>query len=599
VRKDISTMFCNGDFVLAPTFRGYKDVMQFMSVAGIKDANNGDGCRRPLTALSAPTGLYRYVFIARTDAAKALQVEFDLQPQTDDDLNHGIHPRSGKPCREGSDRFPVVQCYAHPYSVSNFAYKMLWRHSTTLSAQWHTLVSHIVDQWELQRIVPPRWFVEDKFTFSDDITLDTTEATGYDPLLAPQNPVASRSVTALGGCHIPLDSYRQKVTAWVLDVDADEPPPEEKPPRIAYKLRRSERLRAKACPYSRSSPSRSGPPPSPTRNGPRTILACRRDLICRPPAWVERNGDFPTHRFSSNDWAYFFHNVSLAYAPQKRTYGVRTELTRRSQLASPSGTYRYVFIAYTEAARALQVELKLRPPTKEDMNGGIYPLDNKPCLAGSDQFPVVECCTHPYSISTLADRTFCKRSTLLTAQWHALVGHILYQRVNQALNPPRWFVDAPKCGDDDVELTPSEASGYQLSSGGKYPVPEPGALLSNADVSATDFRIAIADWVCNKKDPKAAPPKEHPILTTYKTRRSERLRAKARPCDRPPTPDRPPPSPTRNVPRALATCRRDLTRSPPAWAGHNGNFPTGRFSSNDWAYFCYNVNLAYTPSMDT
>ncbi|KAL1745095.1 hypothetical protein HDZ31DRAFT_63502 [Schizophyllum fasciatum] len=273
----------------------------------------------------------------------------------------------------------------------------------------------------------------------------------------------------------------------------------------------------------------------------------------------------------------------------------RSQRRPSTALASAKGTHRYVFIACTDSARRLQVELKLQPQTQEDLNGGIFPLDNKPCLEGSDQFPVVECCTHPFSISTLANRTFYWRSTLLTGPWHALVADITYLRINKSLDPPHWFFDTPKCGEDDVELTPSEATGYQLSSGGKYPVPEPAAILRNADVPESDVRKAVADWVCNKIDPKAAPPKEKPIRIAYKVRRSERLRAKACPYERSPTVNGPPPSPTRNGPRAIVTCRRDLTHLPPAWAEHNGEFPTYKFSSNDWAFFCHNVNLAYTP----
>ncbi|KAL1745092.1 hypothetical protein HDZ31DRAFT_63499 [Schizophyllum fasciatum] len=268
-------------------------------------------------------------------------------------------------------------------------------------------------------------------------------------------------------------------------------------------------------------------------------------------------------------------------------------------MASPEGLYRYVFIPCTDAARALPEEFKMKAQTLDDLNGGICPVDSKPFRPGSDSFPVVECCAHPFSVSRLAWKALCKRTTPLISQWHVLVLRIIEQQYKEDIRPPQWFVDASKYGHDDEELTPSEASGYLLSSCGKYPSPDPASIFHDISIPETDSRKAVADWVCNKIDPKAAPPKEKPIRIAYKVRRSERLRAKVCPYELPLSPEGPTPSPTRNGPRAIVTCRRDLTHLPPAWAEHNGEFPTDRFSSNDWAFFCYNVNLAYTPPAGT
>lgn len=61
-----------------------------------------------------------------------------MQPQTDDDLNYGKHPLLEKDLVVGSDAYPVVESYAHPYAVSTLATRGFdRRRSTALSAQWH------------------------------------------------------------------------------------------------------------------------------------------------------------------------------------------------------------------------------------------------------------------------------------------------------------------------------------------------------------------------------------------------------------------------------------------------------------------------------
>ncbi|KAL1713361.1 hypothetical protein EV715DRAFT_296176 [Schizophyllum commune] len=269
-----------------------------------------------------------------------------------------------------------------------------------------------------------------------------------------------------------------------------------------------------------------------------------------------------------------------------------------TSIASSQGLYRYVFIPCTDAARALQERYKLQPQTQEDLNHGISPLDNKPFPVGSDQFPVVECYTHPFSISKLAYRQLRYKCTILTGQWFALTGNLKNIWYNKDIKVPQWFIYSPKVDEYDEELTPSQASGYDPTpSSGVYAI-EPTIILREPRIPDTDPRKAVADWACNKIDPEAHPPPELPPSPQYELRRSARIHRRACP-ESPPPPchSGPPPSPTRNVPRALATCRRDLRQHPPAWVKRNGRFPTHKFSSNDWSYFYYSLNLASIDSV--
>ncbi|TRM61361.1 hypothetical protein BD626DRAFT_434616 [Schizophyllum amplum] len=302
----ICRMYLRGEFILAPTFRAYVDAMHFMERSGIKHRKENDRSpRRPLTALASHEGLYRYVFIPYTDAARALQDEFKLQPQTEENLNGG----DGTRCLEGSDQFRIVECYAHPFSVATFADKIFWKRSTSLTAQWHACVCNLVSQWRGGRIKPPRWFIDEPKYGIDDSDLSGTEASGY-LLRAPEEIRAPEPVNILRDLHVADDNYRKKACKWISNIGPEFDPIEENPPpepvRSPVQLRRSERLRNRLGPYAR--------PPSPQRKA--TWVSCFRDPVHKPPAWVKRNGCFPTSDFSSNDWAYFRYGVALA-APNK------------------------------------------------------------------------------------------------------------------------------------------------------------------------------------------------------------------------------------------------------------------------------------------
>ncbi|TRM61338.1 hypothetical protein BD626DRAFT_85247 [Schizophyllum amplum] len=306
-RKDICQMYARGEFVLAPTFRLYLDALDFLERAGISNRKDTDrSTRRPLTALAASEGLYRYVFIPCTEAARALQKEFHLPRQNISDLNDGVYPVGNRPSCEGTEELCIVESYAHPFSIATFANKMLQYRSTFVSGQYHACVLRLVNKWHPKRIRTPQWFIDEpKFAF-DDVDLTHSEANGY---FVPQlEGSAPEPVRILHDTTIDDEDYRKRVSVWVLRVDPKSKP-EPEPPRSPLALRRSDRLREKACPYASRSPPRCTTPLSPPRRVPHALRY--RDPFRRPPAWTKRNGGFPTPRFCSNDWAFFRYHVAL------------------------------------------------------------------------------------------------------------------------------------------------------------------------------------------------------------------------------------------------------------------------------------------------
>ncbi|KAL1678804.1 hypothetical protein EV122DRAFT_290057 [Schizophyllum commune] len=318
LRKDINEMFRAGEFVLVPTYRTYLDTMRFIEFAGQKARRTAhQHSRRPMSALAPASGLYRYVFIPTTDAARALQDEFHLKPQTQDDLNGGISPVYNKPYLPGSDQFRVVECLTHPFSICSWAYAMLFTCSTPLTSQWHALCGRIARQWQHQRIKPPTWFLAAPKYTQDDEALTPSEATGY--VVPDHRPRVHDPIEILKNVAIGEDNYCKKCAKWTLGVPPDAPPPEEDPPHSVYRERRSVRIANRAHPYHRppKSPAAAeedcfGPLPSPTRKGRRALQTCKRDPIKNPPSWAARDGNYPTQTFCSNDWAYFRYNVYLA-----------------------------------------------------------------------------------------------------------------------------------------------------------------------------------------------------------------------------------------------------------------------------------------------
>ena len=144
---------------------------------------------------------------------------------------------------------------------------------------------------------------------------------------------------------------------------------------------------------------------------------------------------------------------------------------------------------------------------------------------------------------------------------------------------PRWFIDLPDMEDDDITVASSQALGYTITSQGKNDEDRVKVVYEGDDI----LLPRVSDWA-QLVDPGFIPEEQPPI------RRSERIRRRYNPYG--------------NL--GHATCMLDPVRGapwptsedanpiqfPPAWTTRSCRFPTHTFSSNDWAFFCYNVGLA-------
>ncbi|KAL1743422.1 hypothetical protein HDZ31DRAFT_40932 [Schizophyllum fasciatum] len=318
MRKDIAQLYATYQFILAPTFKTYLDVMEFLTRTGVKHrADKDKSPRRPLTALTPPTGRYRYVFIPMTDAARELQAKLNLQRQTKEDLAGWLHPLFNLPIMEGTEDYPVVECFCHPYSLCTLATHAFdyYEVGSTLNSQWSTCAQFIINQWRISITHVPQWFIDAPDMEDDDITVTGAEAEGYSIPSLSQASAERRRVV-----YDDEEIVQAKVSSWVGDVDPNSVPEEQPPvPRSPLQLRRSERLKNKAHPYGSSSMHT---PLSPVRKAPRP-LPSDSDPVAAPPAWAKRSGWFRTRQFSSNDWAYFHHNVGLAAPTRHRSRYLR------------------------------------------------------------------------------------------------------------------------------------------------------------------------------------------------------------------------------------------------------------------------------------
>ncbi|TRM61325.1 hypothetical protein BD626DRAFT_599308 [Schizophyllum amplum] len=283
--------------------------------------------------------------ITSPKAAHALQKQFKLQAQTDENLNGGIHPLDGNPLVPGSDRYPVLECYAHPFSISAYADKAFsmrrrkpltdrWYALThqwyALTHQWYALTRWILAQWEQKLIKPPQWFIDEPKLGEDDSELSATEAMGY--CVTPLTIAGidgdnndERYWTKVEHYWTKVEHHWTKVNLWVNNVDPDAPDPNAPLPAVTEDP--SITLLRSGAPHSVRSP-----PPRPVwvgemrrpawaqRNAPAWAKCdppawAKRDppawAKCDPPAWAKRDGQYPTPTFSSNDWAYFCHRITL------------------------------------------------------------------------------------------------------------------------------------------------------------------------------------------------------------------------------------------------------------------------------------------------
>ncbi|KAL1666324.1 hypothetical protein GGF50DRAFT_113304 [Schizophyllum commune] len=161
-RRDIAHLYASFQFILAPTFKMFLDILDLNQRAGILRRTDDDiSPRRPLTALTPPSGFYRYVFIPMTDAARQLQKEFNLAPQTEEDLNGGLDPRSKS----------TLAVHASNYCDD-------W--ATPVTAQWSLCTLRIVDLWHhFKARGVPWWFIDSPGMDEDNITVTSREGAGY------------------------------------------------------------------------------------------------------------------------------------------------------------------------------------------------------------------------------------------------------------------------------------------------------------------------------------------------------------------------------------------------------------------------------------
>ncbi|KAL1743430.1 hypothetical protein HDZ31DRAFT_65037 [Schizophyllum fasciatum] len=311
-REDIAHMYSTFQFTLVPTFQTHLKIMDFSKRAGVTRRSPRDKSpRRPLTALTPSNGFYRYVCIPFSTAARKLLDELKLQPQTKEDMAHGLNPGTGRPWLEGSEAYPVVECFCHPFSACTLAEHAFEynKFGNRFTSQWSITVFKVIDQWSVDVTNVPQSFINASRMDQDDITVTSSEEKGY--------TISSRSACCAERRRIVYeddDVLQAKVSGWANEVDPDSKPEEQPPvPPSPLQVRRSERLKKKAHPYASRSPVY--PPQSPVRRG---IWPC--DLgeasPAYPPVWAASNGRYPSRRFSSDDWAYFCYSVVLS-APLK------------------------------------------------------------------------------------------------------------------------------------------------------------------------------------------------------------------------------------------------------------------------------------------
>ncbi|KAL1761277.1 hypothetical protein FB107DRAFT_201395 [Schizophyllum commune] len=314
-REDIAELYAGAEFTLAPTFKLYCDIMDFIKHAGVVDRSEGDESpRRPLTAMCPPSGRYRYVFIPFTEAARKLQSKFKMLPQTEDDMNGGVHPIDNQPLLPGSDQFPIVECHTHPFSICNFGQEAFDHRDFggRVASQWAICTNFVLRQWRNPKFTVPQWFLDAPRKDVGDYSIKGSEKSGYSlgSLLNSLQRAPGDLDEILKVSEVDYPELREKVLEWF---ERNKQP---------SKLRRSKRIAermARASSYGSTAKSSSSdwfdPPPSPPRRRRRKASPPARaydiDKEHAIPEWVQQNGRFPTREFSSHDWAFFYYSTSL------------------------------------------------------------------------------------------------------------------------------------------------------------------------------------------------------------------------------------------------------------------------------------------------
>ncbi|KAL1678778.1 hypothetical protein EV122DRAFT_277786 [Schizophyllum commune] len=271
-RKDIADLYASYQFILAPTFKLVKEIMDFK--------------------------------------------EFELQPQTPDDMKGWANPFLGESFWEGCEAFPVVECYTHPYSICYYADKAYEYNGlgTTATAQYATAAAEVLDLWDVGATPAhvPQWFIDYPSMEDDDVTVASSQGYGYTiTSLGCDNDKDRRAQIVYEGDEV----LRARVSEWAIGVDPELLPEEQQPLTLFYptEVRRSERVRRR---YNLR--GKQGPMPDPVREAPCPFPE-DADPCRHPPAWTKLAGHFPTRSFSSNDWAFFCYNIGLAATAARST----------------------------------------------------------------------------------------------------------------------------------------------------------------------------------------------------------------------------------------------------------------------------------------
>ncbi|KAL1673495.1 hypothetical protein EV122DRAFT_282915 [Schizophyllum commune] len=287
LRDDIAEMYLNAEFLVLPTPKTYKDAMEFRERAGYCDRHEED--RSPLRPISALGRLFRYVFVPITDAAEELARQIFMQCLTDEDLNGGVHPCTGRPMDPHLRRYLVVESHCHLFSICYFARIALGLAvSRGRSVDLWDLIfclSDLAEKWGIgRRNSPPapRWFVDSAMREDDDESLPESQTTGYWPLLRS----TTSSLQHVAGCALSRDVPDWEKRSRILKCIKDSPQRKVAPQRSA---------RLGSTPIIHNSAARRVKSNSDTKT-----FAPREE-----PGWTEQNGRFPTRQFTSNDWALF------------------------------------------------------------------------------------------------------------------------------------------------------------------------------------------------------------------------------------------------------------------------------------------------------
>ncbi|KAI4520850.1 hypothetical protein K525DRAFT_285576 [Schizophyllum commune Loenen D] len=311
-REDIARMYTKREFILAPTFKLYCEIADFIKHSGVLNRSEEDESpRRPLTAMCPPSGLYRYVFIPFSDAARKLRTEFNMQPQTEDDQN-------------GDDRYPITKSPAHPYSVSSYAtmvFNFSFIDGTAHTAQWAILVGLVERQWRCPVFTVPQWFLDAPKKGENDYEVTGSEKSGYSlgSLINSLRREPGDLGEILKVSEVDYLELREKVLEWF---ERDQQPSKlRRSKRIAERMARATSCTSASKPYSHTFATKpsshaafSDPPSLPRRRRRRKASSPPRSYHpndFKVPEWVQQNGHFPTREFSSNDWAFFYYSTSL------------------------------------------------------------------------------------------------------------------------------------------------------------------------------------------------------------------------------------------------------------------------------------------------